>query len=126
MKRARVRILLPALTAAFLAVTGCADKVAVVPGELQGTWLTGEARYANAFLRIDDTMIAFGSAEEPTARYLIVGIQSESSSSGTAYTIEYQTGDVVSRLGVVYEEENGAALRLSSRPSFSWRREKSG
>ncbi len=117
--------ILPTLIVALLCAVGCGDTAVVVPSELHGTWHTDEPRYAHAFLSIDATTVVFGTGEPQPPRYPIVGIESEFGPSGTLYTIGYKTGEAVSRLGVIYEQRDGAALRLRNQPSFSWRRQRS-
>lgn len=94
-----------------------------IPAELNGRWITDDARYEDRSLVITDSTVAFYMGPDPIGVHRISRTHSEPGEfGGVQYDVEYKGDGGSQSLSIVYEASPAEILRLKNQPGMEWRK----
>ena len=111
------------IAVAILVVSfGCrSERTRTVPDELVGVWKTSEPKYADRFLELTRTSIAFGAGEGKADVRPVAGVEIVRQDGKILYTLSYADPEGhESTFSFYYDPARAGVSRLKNQQSFEW------
>jgi hypothetical protein len=108
--------------AIFVVSFGCrSERTRTVPDELVGVWKTSEPRYADRFLELTRTSIAFGTGEGKADVRSVAAVEKAREDGKILYTVSYADPEGhESTFSFYYDPARAGVIRLKNQQSFEW------
>jgi hypothetical protein len=96
-----------------------------VPAALRGTWVTDDPKYSARALEFDTRLVKITTGEQPAdvATYRVTRVAREATSSGTSFTIRYDSDGAPVELNVIVSTDPRPSLRLRNQRDIIWHRQ---
>gem|GEM_PF-806687 len=107
--------------AVLLALAGCGpESTKTVPDDLIGVWKTSAPKYADTFIELTRTTIAFGAGEKGTHLRSVVKVTKEPEAGGPLYTVFYRDPEGQEYKFAFYYDPADSVLRWKNQRTIAW------
>ena len=111
--------------ALLLALAGCGPESSkTVPDDLIGVWKTSAPKYADTFVELTRTTIAFGAGEKGTHLRSVVKVTKERNEGGLLYTVFYTDPEGQEYTFAFYYDPADGMLRWKNQRTIAWMKAK--
>lgn len=105
----------------LLALAGCGpESTKTVPDSLIGVWKTSAPKYADTFIELTRTTIAFGAGDKGTHLRSVVKVTKERDAGGILYTVFYTDPDGQEYKFAFYYDPADGMLRWKNQRTIAW------
>ncbi len=112
---------LPALVAAIVVLGGCAVETAL-PEQLDGSYTTSDGRYADCYLELSGTRLAYRTAAGSVENHRITKVRREGAPGTVLYTVVYVADDGRETELAFRVLPGSDSLTLRNLPGVTWSR----
>jgi len=107
-------------TALFSSLLGCGGGSDVLPEELCGRWVTGDAKYEGRYLELSNESIRFGNGDEQLSEFPVVGIHVSEREGDALYDVTYLDATDEESIFTFEHQVTRGSIRIAHSPGRRW------